>query len=84
MPEPLFQNVFILRKPGVAIFADIIKIVTMFIENFIKDLEQLKALETIYQNSIYICISYRNLIQQSFLISGEKVLISTELKRCIT
>ena len=31
--EPLFQNTFILGRPGVAIFADIIKIVTMFIKS---------------------------------------------------
>ena len=28
--SPLFQNTFTLRRPAVAIFADIIKIVTMF------------------------------------------------------
>ena len=30
--QPLFQNTSILRKPGVATFPDIIKIVTMFIK----------------------------------------------------
>ena len=30
--EPFFQNIFVLRRPGVAIFADIIKIMTMFIK----------------------------------------------------
>ena len=32
-----FQNIFLLRRPGVAIFADIIKIVTMFIKTTLKD-----------------------------------------------
>ena len=39
-----FQNIIILRRSGVVIFADIIKIVTMTI----------KAI--MYQNAIYICI----------------------------
>ena len=30
--QTLFQNAIILRTPGVAIFADIIKIITRFIE----------------------------------------------------
>ena len=32
-----FQNIFVLRRPGLAIFADIIKIVTMFIKTTLKD-----------------------------------------------
>ena len=36
-PQPLFQNTFIVREPLVAIFAEIIKIVTMFIEPILKD-----------------------------------------------
>ena len=32
-----FQNILILRRPGVAIFADIIKIVTTFIKTIFKD-----------------------------------------------
>ena len=34
---PLFQNVVSLRRPGVAIFADIIKIITRFIKQILKD-----------------------------------------------
>ena len=45
------------RRPGVAIFADIIKIVTVFIKTIIKDSIKLKQLEIMYQNPIYICIS---------------------------
>ena len=42
--EPLFQKTFILRMPGVAIFADIIKIVTMFIKTIIKDSIKVKKI----------------------------------------
>ena len=57
MSQPLFQNTCILRRPGVAIFANIIKIVTTFIKTILKTQEKLKELETMYQNAIYICIS---------------------------
>ena len=33
----LLQNVFILRRPRVAVFADIIKIVTIFIKKSVKN-----------------------------------------------
>ena len=39
-----FQNRLILRRPGVAIFADIIKIVTMFIKTVIKDSRKVKRI----------------------------------------
>ena len=45
MSLPLFQNMFILRRPRVANFADIIKIATMFIKTTFKDPEKLKELE---------------------------------------
>ena len=35
--QPLFQNIFILRRPKVANFADIVKIATMFIKRTFKD-----------------------------------------------
>ena len=44
MSSPLFQNNFILRRPGVVIFADIIKIVTFFIKKTFKDSKKLKKL----------------------------------------
>ena len=40
----LFQDTFILRKPRVAIFADIIKNVTMFIKIIFKYLEKVKRI----------------------------------------
>ena len=49
------QNTFILRRSGSAIFAAIIKIVTMFIKTMFKDSR--KELEIMYQNAICICIS---------------------------
>ena len=54
--QPLFQNTFILRKPGVAIFAVIIKILTI-LKQSLKTPDNLKELEIIYQKAIYICIS---------------------------
>ena len=45
MSLPLFQNMFILRRPRVANFADIIKIATMFIKTTFKDPKKLKELE---------------------------------------
>ena len=42
-----------LTRPRVDIFADTIKIVTMFI----KSQKNSKQLEIMYQNAIYICIS---------------------------
>ena len=50
----LLQNSFILRRPGVAIFANINKIVTIFIK---KTQEKLKELEIVYQNEAYLCLS---------------------------
>ena len=38
-------------------FADIIKIITMFIKTIFKVSKTLKELEIIYQKAIYICIS---------------------------
>ena len=50
---------FTLRRPGVAIFADIIKILTMFIiKIYIKTQEKLKCIEITCRNAIYICISW--------------------------
>ena len=55
--KPLFQNTFILRRPRLAIFAEIIKIITMFIKKCFKTQKKLKELEIMYQNTTYICIS---------------------------
>ena len=55
--EPLFQSTVILRRSGVAIFADIIKIVTFFIKTIFKDSRKLKELEILYQIAVCTCIS---------------------------
>ena len=50
-----FQNSLILRRPKVPIFADIIKIVTILIRQSLLAQKNLKELEIMYQNEIYIC-----------------------------
>ena len=55
--KTLFQNTFILRRPRGASFADIIKIVTMFIKKSLKSQKKLQELEIMYQDAIYSCIS---------------------------
>ena len=50
------RNIVILRKPRVAIFVDITKIVTMFIKTSLRTQKMLRELEIIYQNAINICI----------------------------
>ena len=53
----LFQNRFILRRPSVAIFADIVKILTIFTKAIFRDSKNMKNLEITFQNEICICIS---------------------------
>ena len=40
--QPFYQNTFILRRPRVAILADILKIVTMFIKAILQDSKKFK------------------------------------------
>ena len=49
---PLFQNIVSLRRPGVAIFADIIKIKARFIQKIFRVSGKVKELEIMYQNCI--------------------------------
>ena len=70
--------IFTLRRSGVAIFADIIKIVTMFIKESLKTQKNLKELEIRYQNAINICHSWYSKLP----ISSEKMLMPAELKGC--
>ena len=73
-PKALFQNTFVLRSPGVATFAGIIKIITMFIKATFKD--SIKA--KIIRKNVLKCNFYLHFsIKQKLLISGEKMLIST-------
>ena len=48
---------FHFKKPRLAIFADIIKILNMFLGKSLKAQKKLKKLEIMYQNAIFICIS---------------------------
>ena len=69
------------RKPRVTILADTIKTVTMFIKIIFKDSKKVKRIR------IYISkcnLHMYLLMQQNLLISGEKVLMLAELKRCVT
>ena len=78
--QNLFQNAVILRKPGVAIVADISKIVTMFIKKIFKDLRKVRRI----RNYISKCNLYLYFLrQQNLLISGEKMLMSEELRMCV-
>ena len=54
--KPLFQNTFILRRPGGDIFANIIKIITRFIKKIFKDSRRVKRVRNYSQNGIYTCI----------------------------
>ena len=76
----MLQNTFILRRPRVDNFADIIKIATMFIKTTFKGSKRVKRI----RNYALKCNLYLYfLIKQRLLISGEKMLILAELKWCI-
>ena len=78
---PFFQKPFILRRPGVAIFADIIKIVTMFIKTILKDSRKVKRISNYVSKwNLYLYF----LIWQNLLISGKKLLMLAELKGFVT
>ena len=79
--QSFFQNIFISRRPGVAIFAEIIKIVSMFIKTILKDSIKFKRIR-IYISKWNLYLYF--LIQQNLLISCEKMLMSTKLKGCVT
>ena len=61
--------------PRVAIFVDIIKILTILIKTILKDSKKPKRFRN-YISRCNLCLS--------FLISVEKKLISAELKECVT
>ena len=42
--QPLFQSSFILKRPSVAIFADIIKILTLLIKRIFEDSKKFKRI----------------------------------------
>ena len=66
---------------GVANFADIIKIITIFIKIVFEDSKNVKRI----RNYVSKCDLYLYfLIYQNLLIFSEKSVMSTELKRCFT
>ena len=76
-----FQNTLILRRPGVAIFADIIKIVTIFIKTIIQDSRKVKRIINYASKSkSYLYF----LMWQNLPISGKKMLMPAEVKECVT
>ena len=50
------NRIFSLRKHRIAIFADLTKIVTMFIKTSLKTQKMLKELQIMYRNAINNCI----------------------------
>ena len=76
-----FQNIFILKRPGVTNFAYIIKIVTMFIKKILKDSGKVSRIRNYLSKwNLYLYF----LIQQNLLISRKKILLSAELNGCVT
>ena len=71
--EPLIENTVIFKRQGVANFADIIKLQLRLSKEPLKTQIKLKALS---KCNLYIYF----LISQKFLIFGEKILMSAELK----
>ena len=69
-----------LRRPGVAIFADIIKLITSFIKQIFEDsLKTKKIKNCVLKWNLYLYF----LILQNLLISGEKMLMSAEVRGCV-
>ena len=58
MSKSLLQNTFTLTSPGVVFFADIIKIVAMFIKTIFKDSRKVKRI----RNYVSKCNPYFNFL----------------------
>ena len=55
---PLFQNTVVLRMPGVAIFANIIKIITRFIKEIFKVSGKVKTIRNyVSKQNLYLYFS---------------------------
>ena len=68
--KPFFQNIFILKRPRAAIFADIIKIITIIIKTIFKDSKKIKRIRH-YESKCNLYLYFLIL-----LISNKKVLMS--------
>ena len=77
----LFQTFveFGLRRPRVATFADIIKIIPMLIKAIFRDSENVKRI-TNYVSKCNLYLQF--LIQKNLLFSNENMLMSEELRNC--
>ena len=76
---PPFQNILILRRPRVASFADIIKIITIFFKTVFKDSKKVKRIwNYVPKSSLYLYF----LIYQNLLISSEVIYNCTKFHHC--
>ena len=76
-----FQITLILRRPGVAIFADVIKIVTIFIKTIIQGSRKVKRIiNYVSKSNLYLYF----LMWQNLLIPREKMLMPAEIKGLAT
>ena len=78
----IISKYLMLRRPRVVIFADIIKIVTMFIKTITKDSRKFKKKNRNYASKSNLYVDF--LMEKNLLIFGEKMLMSAEPKGCIT
>ena len=66
--KPLYENAFILRKPKVVNFADIIKILTIIKKTF-EDSKNVKRIRNyVFKCNLHLCF----LVYQNLQIFGEK------------
>ena len=66
--QPFLKNIFVLRNPGVAIFADIAKILTIFLKATFKDSTKVRRIiNYVSKSNLYLYF----LIQQNLSISGK-------------
>ena len=72
----IVKKIFILRRPGVAIFADIVKIMTMFTKAILKDSRKVRRIR-FYVSKWNLYLDF--LIQQILLICGKNMLMSAKL-----
>ena len=78
--QTFFQKLFTFRRLWVAIFVDIIKIVTKFIKAILKDSRKVsRIINFLSEWNLYLYF----LIYQNLLISCKKMLMSGELKGCV-
>ena len=76
----MVTNTLLLRRIREANFAKIIKVLPIFIKKTFKDSQKVKRIGYYaLKRNLYMYFS----IKQKLLITGEKMLMSAELKRCV-